>query len=271
MRIFPLCSVFNSDAMILCRAVITYALPTVAANLTLKVGGPLPAPEQVHLSRLMDNTDLGGATYRVSHFNGTNTSAMAERCQKACDADKQCMAWTYGNRAGVNGPCQDLQRVDDPCIKPGGCCCLKAAAPCPVHNSLCTSGVRSPSVAACRPVPEPNGILCTVHFVPQLRSSSAYTEAQVRCGVSIDTLRILASETTLDIRIFSDNTFAEIFFQKGRVAMTLAAAFDATAEVSVLSTASAVAEVKVFPISTAWTGLREVREAPRWFEPDGRR
>ena len=40
-------------------------------------------------------------------------------------------------------------------------------------------------------------------------------------GGQSDTLHLLESDTTLDIRVFMDNTILEVYWQNGRVALTL--------------------------------------------------
>ena len=45
----------------------------------------------------------------------------------------------------------------------------------------------------------------------------------VACGETVDSLQLLARETSLELRVFADWTFVEAYFQGGRVAMTAAA------------------------------------------------
>ncbi|CAJ1407970.1 unnamed protein product [Effrenium voratum] len=54
-----------------------------------------------------------------------------------------------------------------------------------------------------------------------------------------DRLRLLRGERSLEIRIFADATFLEVFFQQGRLAMTVDAAPLQAADLVVKSTAEA--------------------------------
>ena len=105
--------------------------------------------------RLMDKTDLPGDDYNITHHpKGTpatvcQVQSISARCpklawmpletdccftlsqQQACDADSECLAWTYVIR-GTDG---------------GGDCCKKSSVPCPVTSSpvdpQCTSGAKT--------------------------------------------------------------------------------------------------------------------------------
>ena len=70
------------------------------------------------------NSDRPGRDLR--HFSPANDDPAL--CQKACQGDDKCKAWTYVKPNTIQGP------------KPN--CWLKEAAPQPHHNTCCVSGVR---------------------------------------------------------------------------------------------------------------------------------
>ena len=87
---------------------------------------------------------------------------------------------------------------------------------------------------------------------------------------------MLPSETSFEIRIFSDATLLEVFFQRGRAVMTVAAAMSAATELVVhaaaapAAAAAAAAAVETiginataWPMRGIWVTPDAVREAPR--------
>jgi hypothetical protein len=109
---------------------------------------------------------------------------------------------------------------------------------------------------------------CTVSYVPPAgeAASKPWYAVQVECGGVSDTLRLVASETTVEVRVFADATFVEAYFQKGRVAMTVSAKLDANSQIAVESTAPVtVSDSRVYPMRSIWVSPQEVRSAPRVF------
>jgi sucrose-6-phosphate hydrolase SacC (GH32 family) len=74
--------------------------------------------------------------------------------------------------------------------------------------------VRSSNTAALRATPRLLARRCDLE-VPVSCSGRHTTRTPLK-----DTLRILSTETSVELRVFYDATFAEAFFQQGRVAMT---------------------------------------------------
>ena len=88
----------------------------------------------------------------------------------------------------------------------------------------------------------------------------------VSCGTVKDTLRILRTETTVELRVFYDATFAEAYFQQGRVAMTVPVPLADVDDLSFSSTAPHYnATVDVYAIKQIWTTPDAVRAAPRTY------
>ena len=107
------------------------------------------------------------------------------------------------------------------------------------------------------------GLTCAVDYTPPPAGEAATYTVGVRCGKVHDTLTLLASEKTVKLRVFSDWTFAEAFWQGGRTAMTIAAGFPADAAGAVTSTAPTTVSVGAWPLKGIWTTEAAVREQPR--------
>merc|ERR1711972_1061848 len=190
----------------------------------------------------MNKTNLIGSDYSITHHPpNTNPSV----CEAACVADAKCQSWTYVIRGSPSG---------------SGDCCLKSGVPCPTHNPICTSGAKTAQILpACT-----GGIACTVEYTPPTNMSAPFYEVPVSCGPVKDSLRLLPTEKTLEIRVFSDWTFIEAYFQKGRVAMTAVNSFKSATGFSLSSSAAVTVEsATVYPMKGIWTTPDQVRNAPR--------
>jgi len=109
---------------------------------------------------------------------------------------------------------------------------------------------------------------CTVSYAPPAgeAASKPWYAVRVQCGGVSDTLRLVASETTVEVRVFADATFVEAYFQKGRVAMTVASNLGANSQIAVESTAPVtLSDSRVYPMRSIWVSPEEVRSAPRVF------
>ena len=86
-------------------------------------------------------------------------------------------------------------------------------------------------------------------------------------------LRLLPSEKRVELRVFSDHSFIEAFFQRGRVAMTVPSTLGQpeylsdTADMGIVTTVAMAADVEVFPMEGIWVSPEEVRAAKRVFPP----
>ena len=82
-------------------------------------------------------------------------------------------------------------------------------------------------------------------------------------GVS-DTLKLSDSDETLDMRLYVDNTFTEVYYQGGRVAMTVHTRASADADVTLSSSVDGVtATATAWSVSSIWVAPEEVLRAPR--------
>ena len=100
-----------------------------------------------------------------------------------------------------------------------------------------------------------------------------YYEATARCGNTTQPLRLLPDEKAVELRVFADWTFVEVYFQRGRVAMTTPLALGKSAAFSLLRSgggsgtgtgaAADVASAVVYPMKPIMTTPEAVRAAPR--------
>ena len=231
------------------ETVVVFELPSEAASFGVTVGAPsAPAPSPgTKVGTMMKGVDLPGNDYNITHYP-PKTDPKA--CEAACAADSKCKAWTYVIRGSPAG---------------SGDCCLKGKVACP-HTGMntCTSGAKvETSVDGCGSSGGGASLSCTVDYVPN--ATAAVNAVSVDCGGSKDTVNLVKGETTLELRIYADVTFAEAYFQGGRAAITKTVALTDTSAVSVTSTGGAVTAKSVtsYPLKSIWTTPDAVRKAPR--------
>lgn len=96
---------------------------------------------------------------------------------------------------------------------------------------------------------------------------SASDAVNVSCADLTTTLRLLPSETTLDLRVFTDATFLEAYFQSGRVAMTVKCDSVVAGNIAVFALGDPLrlASLAAFPLKSIWVDSDVVREAPRLY------
>lgn len=104
---------------------------------------------------------------------------------------------------------------------------------------------------------------------PAQGSTAAFYEVGVHAsGPGVgggDTLRILASEKTLALDVFVDNTISEAYWQNGRVAMTEFTTAWATSQafITVRNAPVTVQSAQVWPMKDMWVSPDEVLATPR--------
>lgn len=92
-----------------------------------------------------------------------------------------------------------------------------------------------------------------------------FYEVPVSCGLTIDTLRLLPTESTVEIRLFVDWTFVEAYFARGRVSITEVppAPFGSESTLFITSTAAVEVEVEAYVLDTIWVEPEVVRDSKR--------
>jgi len=212
---------------------VSFARPTAAARLSVNVMEGKSTPLNPPYAREMVGYDLAGQDYSVVNVNYTDYTT----CEAQCDADAQCKAWTYV----VRGPLY-------------ASCCLKGGIPSYSKKQTCTSGVKSLS-------PSASGTEFYVDYVP---SSDHVSTVTVGGGAYQDTLKLLSTDTTVDVRIYVDNTFAEAYWMGGRVAMTVKTPPTVEAGVSITSNAAVTLNsAKVWSVGSIWITPEGVKATPR--------
>jgi sucrose-6-phosphate hydrolase SacC (GH32 family) len=231
----------------------TFTLPKKASTFGVIVGdaapAPAPAPDPesaVHIARWMNGTDMPNDDKSVTHHNA---SFGGEGCQAACDADATCKAWVWVVRGSPPG---------------SGDCCLKSHVPCPKKLGTCTSGAKVatdvPKSSCGGASNTPRSTTCSVDYVPGAGNVS------VSCGSVKDTVPLLPSETTFEIRIYSDATFLEAYFQRGRSAMTVTSGMGNTTQLSIIADPDMKVDAQAWPIKGIWTTPEAVRAQPRVYK-----
>lgn len=211
---------------------VSFAKPNVAARLSVNMEGQ-SAPLEPPYAREMEGYDLGGGDYNVTNVDYTDFKI----CEAACDADSQCQAWTYV----VRGPKY-------------ASCCLKGGVPKWKKSSTCTSGVKSLT-------PSASG---TEFFVDYKPSTDHISSVTVGGGGHQDTLKLLSTDKTIDMRIYVDKTFAEAYWMNGRVAMTAKTGTTSEAGMSVTSDAAVTLNsATAWSVGSIWVTPEEVKATPR--------
>ena len=218
------------------EVLVSFALPSAKATLGVTVGSASGSGTSV--LTYMNATDLGGNDYNITHMPPHTAPSV---CEAACAADDKCEAWTYVIRGALAGS--------------GDCCLKSGGVPCPKGNADCTSGAKKKAtLPGCSSA---EGITCTIDYTP------GATTVPVECGGTQDTLTLLPSESSIELRIFSDWTFIEAYFQRGRVAITKSAGMSEDTKLLVTSTTDVTADISAFPMKSIWVDPAAVRSAPR--------
>merc|ERR1712151_1401773 len=76
--------------------------------------------------------------------------------------------------------------------------------------------------------------------------------AKVGGGGVFDTLNLLESDESIDVRLYVDNTFTEVYFQGGRVAMTVNTPASDDADVTISSSVAGAAKAEAWSVNSIW-------------------
>jgi len=217
---------------------VSFERPSVATRLAVTVmataSGALPEP----YAREMPGWDMAGGDYNVTNVNYTDFKI----CEAACDTDAKCGAWTYV----VRGPLY-------------ASCCLKSQWRNAKQKSSCTSGVKDPEQPA-------TGSVFYVDYVPP-QDNSGVSTMTVGGPSKTDKLKLLASDKSIDLRLYVDNTFTEAYWMGGRVAMaaTTPQTQKGAADVTVSTDQNGVKllSAKAWEVGSIWVTPNEVKNTPR--------
>lgn len=244
--------------------VATFQLPTHAATFGIALGDPasMGGPPGMAVSRMMANYSMNGYGGQADPTLPANPQP--SDCQARCDADPGCQLWTFQKGAPAGHACTKTI-VDVDLVCPTG------PGPWASQNTDTVLGyknaTRLPGCAA-----NTSYLLCSVQYTPPTNASVPFHNVPVTCGGATDVLRLLPTEKTLEIRLFSDWNFVEAFFQRGRVAMTVPSTLPqyptglsdlADLALTVTGAAVTAAAVDVFPMKGIWASPEQVKAAPR--------
>ena len=105
---------------------------------------------------------------------------------------------------------------------------------------------------------------CEVHYVPPAVGNDGYYNVSVSCGSFDDTLRLLPEEKNLELRMYADATFLEVYFQQGRTAITVDAAMDSSSDVALYGDGvTVVSDATAYSLRSIWVSEDDVRNAGR--------
>lgn len=111
------------------------------------------------------------------------------------------------------------------------------------------------------------GVFCNVHFHSDVNTTAPFYEVPVSCAGRTDALRLLPTEKTVQIRVLADASLVEVYFQAGRVAMTIGSNLDNTSQVALVADkAMTLPSTAVYPMRSIWVAPEEVRKAPRVYK-----
>merc|ERR1712098_623065 len=147
----------------------------LAVRVMADISGKLPDP----YAREMPGWDIPSQDYNVTNVDYTDFHT----CEVACGADAKCQAWTYV----IRGPKY-------------ASCCLKKGIPAAKQKSSCTSGVKNPDGG------DKGGFTFFVDYVPPSGNGISTVTVGVDGGQT-DTLKLLDSDKSIDMRLYVDNTF----------------------------------------------------------------
>ena len=230
--------------------VATFTLPKTAATLSVTIGkaaAPTPPGAGTKVGTWQNNTDLPGDDLTVTHHPG---SFGANGCQKLCGTNAKCKGWVWVTRGAPAG---------------SGDCCQKSGLVCPKPMKGITSGAKVATTIQCHgPKPASASVVCSVAYAPITNASAPFNEVPVTCsGGGGATLRLLPAEKTLEIRMFSDATIVEGFFQKGRIAMTAGVGLTSDADITLSSSVATTADATAWPLNAIWISEAAMRASPR--------
>jgi sucrose-6-phosphate hydrolase SacC (GH32 family) len=191
------------------------------------------ASRNLQYAKVMPGVNLRGMDLKVISGYKGNWST----CQALCAATAACQAWTW---------CED-------CPAPASKCCLKSGLPVPSRSNLSS-------------IPEiVSGIM---H--PELINSCPMGSNVSACRPT-DELELSPTETTIALRVFVDQTFAEAYFQNGRSVLTVSVEPSAVASIALAvieeegSTGGGVVaeSARVWSVKGIWTSAEQVKAMAR--------
>jgi sucrose-6-phosphate hydrolase SacC (GH32 family) len=114
-----------------------------------------------------------------------------------------------------------------------------------------------------------DSLACNITYLPPSSSSTEekfnYSEVPVYCGQTKDTVRLIPEENSIELRLFSDWTFIEAYFARGRAVITEIppVSFNAGSTMTATSTAPVNVTIEAYALGSIWVDPDEVRNSAR--------
>lgn len=205
------------------ETIVRFTLPQ--SNAILRVGFS-PSP---HFA-WMESVGFSGPDVTVTKVPESSKVYGAQYlCQSSCEEDSGCLAWSFVHQSAT--------------------CHHKAAVEEVTVAQQSVSGVK-------QSLPP---LSCAVFY----EAVESKRDMEAICGDIKAPLRLLAGEKSLELRIFADATFLEVFFQNGRLAMTVPYAPPISSELMISSTVETSAEVSAYAMKSIWVNEEYVRKQSR--------
>ena len=220
---------------------VDYAGPLAHSAVVGAHSGGSSAGSDLQYGRVMPGVNLRGMDLRVVGGYTGNWSS----CRALCASTAACQAWTW---------CRD-------CPAPTSKCCLKSGLPSPSR----------PNASGTDPTTE----IVSGVMQPELIDTCPLGSNVSACRPT-DELRLGPTESTIALRVFVDQTFAEAYFQNGRSVLTVSVA-PSTDPAALASVALAVTpeeggggggvvvaeSARVWSVKGIWASAEQVRATPR--------
>ena len=112
------------------------------------------------------------------------------------------------------------------------------------------------------------GVAFTIDYTPPAADATGASVVPVSCPSirATDSLRLSPKDRTIDVRVFVDNVMAEVYFQNGRVAMTVPSfCHSDTCGMAVGASAggASLASATAWAVKSIWVSPEEVLQTPR--------
>eukprot|EP00435_Cladocopium_sp_Y103_P016885 s2795_g4.t1 len=215
------------------ETIVRFTLPR--SNAILRVGFS-PSP----VFAFMESVGLAGPDVNVTMLDGSSSLKLLTKVPQEQEKDSGCIAWSYEPRLVRLGSSKRYLSSQSRCGR--------GDSSCPTSAAFLDFGFY--------------GVLRAdeeVFYEPV----ESKLDVDAICGDIKAPLRLLADEKSLEIRIFADATFLEVFFQGGRLAMTVPFAPAISSELMISSTVETSAEVSAYAMKSIWVNEDYVRKQSR--------
>ncbi|CAK9039597.1 Beta-fructofuranosidase [Durusdinium trenchii] len=210
-----------------------------------------------------------------------NYTQDAGLCQETCEqAGSACVAWSFVPHVGETDAAPTALRRqladDPPAATPAAgrpnmsleevnmSSHTEKVGPLNCHLKKLLDGNISQKGAVSGVNNQVESLSCAVFYEPV---TGDFGDMSFTCGDRRDTLRLLRTETHLELRLFADATFLEVYFQNGRRAVTVPKPPPLSTELHITSTVATTMDLEVYSMKSIWVSEEYIRKQPRIFAP----